>query len=272
MLSIDDIYCNRISGEYRVATELQKDIAYALCHFNEDSLKMTASMQSIRRTFMGGIGIDGDRYGGEASIFGLTTTAHAFDIRSTQAMSPSADDTRIALIIGKPISRVTQTGQKEVALQKFYAIGMRVVNKCDIYMTKVYPVEANYVAPGTNRRLNKNTLLEGQLVSSPTTCYAKVCDAVHVVGEYTQTGIDRLVEEARLQFDGLVANLHVVLGEGSPAQVPEVKRLHSLPVAPPAPVPPALTRCNAIEMEAATDDVGELLRNSSSRLSPSCFD
>ena len=134
MLSIETLYCNHISGDNLIATELQKNIAYALCNFNEVSEKMNASLNSIRCTFMSGMKIDG-RYAN--NVVGLTTTAHAFDICATQAMSTSPDDTRIALIIGKPIYRVTQTGQCEIFLQKQYAIGLRVVNKCNIYMTKV---------------------------------------------------------------------------------------------------------------------------------------
>ena len=101
MLSVDDVYCKPFACDPIRAASVQNDVAYVFCHFNDDTREVTRALDNIRSVFFEALHIDSEE---QRALLGLTSASLAFGVGKTNALPLSPDDTRIAMIIGKPFA------------------------------------------------------------------------------------------------------------------------------------------------------------------------
>lgn len=262
MSSIDEVYCNRSDILPSQASILQKDVANLLCNFNVDSEHVTESIQRIQDAFLDYMGSPKDEK--IRKIVGLVPTAQAFDIPMSEAISPSKRDTRITLVVGKPVNWVlTDPFTWSPCLEERFVVAMRIVDMKDVFFSKVYPSpKKRVIRPALGLRMYPSVLEEAKLISS-TSCCEAVVDAGSKVFFETKTlackAVDGMVDDAKKAFDSLVLSMETSLGFVS-EPVPDtasLKRVNSVPLPPPKPI-----RCNSTLSLATVPPLS---------LPPSCF-
>ena len=246
MVSIEEVYCNRVSVDEARAKKVQADISYLYRNFNSTLPSVLEAIKTIKDTFFEAIG--NEMTEDVRHILGLVTTSRAFHIPIAEELPPTPDDTRIAMIIGKPVAAKNKAGGWEMGKEKRYVIALRVVNRSSIHVTKVMPAHIRSVyLSAAGKPLDPDVAKEGDATRAPGTC----CEEAAAIGKeviekaavFTKQQVDKMVEEACIQFEGLMTSLVSSVGVVKPSQYYhiEIKRMHSL------------SRCNTdfIEKETA---------------------
>ena len=257
MLSPDELYCNPVPFvDAAHAARLQTHISYLYRNFNRSSIAVAEAMTAVRAVFLRAM--ECALHAADVrDIMGLMTTGGAFDIPRDAQASPSPDDTRIALMIGRPVCRQNERGEWEMALEKRYVVALRVVDRATVHMTRVLPAfrrSTHFKALG--RPLSRRVAEEGRATNGRAGCGAVVeagREAVDNAVALTRAQVDRLVEEATTKFESLLRTMSSSLGTTSlptAAFELEVKRIHSRSDAPSLPAP--CGRCDTEFVEKAT--------------------
>ena len=249
MLTIEEVYCNLVAVDEARAKKVQADISYLYRNFNSTLPSVLEAIKAIKDTFFEAIG--NEQTEDVRHILGLVTTSRAFHIPIAEELPPSPDDTRIAMIIGKPVAVKNKAGDWEMGKEKRYVIALRVVNRSSIHVTKVMPAHIRSVyLSAAGKPLDPDVVKEGDSTRAPGTC----CDEFVAIGKevvekatvLTKQQVDKMVEEACVQFEGLMSGLASAIGVVEPTQYyhMEIKRMHSLSLP---------SRCNTdfIEKETA---------------------
>ena len=249
MLTIEEVYCNPVVVDEARAKKVQADISYLYRNFNSTLPSVLEAVETIKDTFFEAIGQEQTE--DVCRILGLTTTSQAFHIPIAEELPPTPDDTRIAMIIGKPVAAKNKSGTWEVGKEKRYVIALRVVNRSSIHVTKVMPAHIRSVyLSAAGKPLQPDVAKEGDATRAPGTCCQEAMAVGKEVAEkatvFTKQQVDKMVEEACVRFEGLMSGLVSAIGVVEPTQYhhTEIKRMHSLSLP---------SRCNTdfIEKEVA---------------------
>lgn len=240
--SADQLYCNRMHAiGSKDAARVQEKISYLYRNFDRESPDVDEALSCIRGVFYN---ISPSMKDAMRDLTGLTTTRIAFSIPVESGMPPSPEDTRIALIIGKPMAQQIEGSWKKV-IEARYIVGLRVVNRGAIYLTKLLPaVSRMRMREAIGRPVHKETLEEGRLTQTQLACCIPAVDGlINTTVRHTKESIDALIESATTRFDNLLTNVTSALGcETASTQLTcDIQRTHSL----------APRRCDTQYIEAA---------------------
>ena len=150
MLFADDVYYHLVSRDRVRASSLQKDISSLFLNFDKDEPFVYDCILRIKREFFRHIGVGYECLG----LTGLIPAHEAFGLPS--ATSPSPSDTRICLLIGKPL--------EDGKLEGLYFIALRIKDVSDIFLSCVFPFEGRKVFFNATGRRCKRVLEEGRRV------------------------------------------------------------------------------------------------------------
>jgi hypothetical protein len=233
MTSIDQLYDKTTNASPQEAKKLQESIAYVLCNFNSESREMSKSLGSIRSFIFAQLGI-GDTEN-IRKIAGIMTTSFAFNVPREYAMSPGPEDTRIALIIGKPVlAQRNKSKEKEMALEQRYVVALRVVDCRSVFFTAIYTMTPRIVFCAKGQPVSSTIIEEGLKIRSRKTCCKKASDMVYSYAQESNEVLQNAVSEGLVTYERLIAMFTATLGIGS-TPPPVLKRLHSKE-SPPVPV------------------------------------
>ena len=259
MLSLQDIYSSPVEYNGDVA-HLQHEIGYVFRNFSKDTKQMSISLAIVKDAFYQGMQLHPDKVTKMDSIVGVATTSAAFGIPAGIAMSPSREDTRIAMIIGKPVA-YEEDGQWHMGLEKRYAIALRVTHTTEVHVSKLCPVEPKLMKNAKTIPQSESITNEGRLVDG-SSCGQRVCEygneVLSSIKKYTKAQVDKMVEDACHQFETLLSGIQDVVGEISPTteHIVGLKRAHSVQV-------PIATRCDTMFVEEAVVGVKRVLGEAS---------
>tara|TARA_B110001452_G_scaffold250925_1_gene239539 strand:- start:842 stop:1708 length:867 start_codon:yes stop_codon:yes gene_type:complete len=268
MLTIDDLYCHKLCfvDEER-AEQLQFHISYLYRNFNRPCAGVDAATQALRSVFFEALGCTATNE--VRRMIGFIPTRSAFSIPPEEDLPSSPDDTRIAMMIGKPIATMNKQGTWEVALRKHYVVAMRVVDRSSVHLTKIVPTftrTLHYHSIG--RPMRREVLEEGQATRASASCCTDVVEAgqqiADVVIGQTKEYVDSLVDEASTRFKSFVAVVKSSLGESlqTPQLTLEIKRMHSRSDESARPLSSLLLiprRCDTELVEEITSGMKEIL-------------
>lgn len=233
MTSIDQLYDKTTNASPQEAKKLQESIAYVLCNFSSDSREMSKSLGSIRSFIFAQLGI-GDTEN-IRKIAGIMTTSSAFNVSRQYAMSPGPEDTRIALIIGKPVlAQRNKSKEKEIALEQRYVVALRVVDCRSVFLTAIHTMTPRIVFCAKGQPVSSTIIEEGLKIRSSKTCCKKASDMVYSYAQESNEVLQNAVSEGLVTYERLIAMFIETLGIGS-TPPPVLKRLHSKE-SPPVPV------------------------------------
>lgn len=184
------------------AKSLQRHIAYVLSNFHVDSKEVQNSLDAIRSFFFDFLGIAADEK--VRKIVGVMTTSTAFRLPFETASSKGPDDTRIAMIVGKPVVGL-RSGKAEMALERRYVVGVQVLNRSTVRMTSLHHAARCVVFNAKGHEENAQTLKEGRSVTPESSVCEKACAAA--VAPLQET-----VAKGRATYDYLVEAFRKTLG------------------------------------------------------------
>jgi hypothetical protein len=175
------------------AKALQGHIANVLCNFHVDSEGVLTSLNAIRKVFFDFLGIPADE--DVRKIVGLMPVSTAF---RHSASSTSPDDTRIAMIVGKPfVARRNKESAKEVALKQRYVVGIQVVNRSTVRMTSLHKTTERVAFNAMGAQENVKILEEGMRARPELT----LCDKAY---HATVAPIRETVRKGRVAYERLL--------------------------------------------------------------------
>ena len=215
MLSLQDIYSTPVEYNGDVA-HLQHEIGYVFRNFSKDTKQMSISLATVKDAFYQGMQLHPDNVTKMDSIVGVSTTSAAFGIPASIAMSPSREDTRIAMIIGKPVAyrRWTMAHGVRKEVRNCTTSHSHDRSSC----VKLCPVEPKLMKNAKTIPQSESITNEGRLVDG-SSCGQRVCEygneVLSSIKKYTKAQVDKMVEDACHQFETLLSGIQDVVGDFS---------------------------------------------------------
>ena len=230
MLTIEDVYCHPFPVNEQFAKSVQSDISYLYRNFNSTLPSVFNVVESIKVLFLKALGKHFTQ--DMSSILGLTSTSSAFHIPFADELPQTPDDTRISMIIGKPVAVMNTIGKWEIGKEKRYVVSLRVLNRSTLHFTKVIPAFIRSVhLSAIGKPPNPVIAKDGEETRAPEECCERVVGSgkrvVETIVTFTKEQIDKMVQDALIKFESLVNGLTSSIVEESRYDYVEIKRIHS---------------------------------------------
>ena len=198
---ITDVYCKEAVVPFD-AFSLQGHVSNLLQNFDQDSPGVNNSIQYIQDFFFRQMGVPEHQH--NSKIFGIVTTAHAFRLPSSWVISPSPNDTRIAMMIGKPVDWVEKGGKWHPLIEEKYVVAARIVDKKRVYLSKVYPSPSTRVfQPAIVLDMIPTIAEEASLISSTDCCESVVSAGKEILRDASHFCFETVKNEISQLYDSL---------------------------------------------------------------------
>lgn len=262
-MQVTSLYCHAQDVDAEHAKKIQHDISLLYRNFNSESKVIVDAIASIRSTFFKAMGIDTEdpRL---AHLVGLTTTRGAFGIRLEDDLPPSPDDTRIAMIIGKPLPVQNDAGEWKISIEKRYVIALRVTDREKIYVTKVIPsIKRSVHSNALGMKFDPAMLEEGRKIQAIDSCCNDLVEAggvaLDTIASLTKEAVLQTVDEVTAMFDSVLSDVTKRIGRLYPSThlTTQLKRMHSSTCE--SNPPPLLKRCDTEFVEKTMGSMKRVL-------------
>ena len=205
-------YTKCVSKNPLLAQSLQSDVAYAFSHFDVFDATMHRTLARIRTTLFSSIGISDQT--ALASFCKITTIAGALALPKHTKAPTTVNDTRFAIVIGKP----TCTKSGNPALEVIYVVGVRIVNRMEVFLTSLFArprktfVEAR---PGAA----DHVISEGKRITAATSCCTKLSNECRLLVDASTERFFKFIEDFSTALGDVNAPLLAVEQEPPPVIV-----------------------------------------------------